>query len=431
MTVVRHRSQPVQFGAEKELKLTSIEAGPGKLAGTSHAGFQSSYFGDTVDGSLLHGQQTRPSREIGWDDLNDAGKAAYALRFRDTQGKFPKLQAKPGADYAKVAFEKNGWIELISTKFDDLSGLKGFLDDYGWGHVHISFMRGQPEPQQKETLSWLALSNVWSFVSALEDRGSGNGKEPNWRYAIKGLSIPTEEHMERFAGMMSGRNRPATAFAKHLVVNLRGNGRLYGDPNRIGIEIRGGVKKEKVVMLNSLLDGLADGGEGARMGSTPFAWGSVPFRLPRLGADVRRTTKGGLAQVKSVPRDFENMAREHLAAHPNPNLAADVPAKAFRYVSGATVAKGSTAARLERFDQRVCIPLLAYEALPFMAPEEKARAVEARGWFLSELSQQADQGLGPAEAGKAIAELTAQWARRARLDAPLRRYMAPREIRIP
>lgn len=420
MTAIVHRGRPVQFGAEKEMRLEGLKAGKAVFADTDASRFDPKVFGEQVPSDFLLDKVAKPAGEVKWDQLNDAGKARYALRFRETKGDFPKITPDAGSDFSKIEFESNGWIEVISPKLDTLDQLKAFTNDYGWGHVHVSFMRGQPAEKQQEMLSWLAVSNVWSFVEALEERGAKGNGEDTWRYAIKGLSTPTEEHLMRYGDMLGGKDRTATAFSKHLVVNLRAKRMGYGEPDRIGVEVRGGVSSEKKVILDSLLDGLSDD-EGARgaFGSKPFAWGSNDFRLPRLGKDARSSSKGTLLQVKSLPSDFQTMLSEHLAEYGGAGDAAQM----YRFVAGASLSERPRSARLDAFDQRACIPLLKYEALPFLDDAAKQRAVEARGRFVAGLDALARQGARGVEAGRAFAKLTETWAKDARLGASLRSFM--------
>ncbi|CAN0564700.1 unnamed protein product, partial [Laminaria digitata] len=52
----------------------------------------------------------------------------------------PVIRTTPNPDYSKIAWEKNGWIEVVSEPFN-LDGIQNFLNEYGWGHIHTSFMR--------------------------------------------------------------------------------------------------------------------------------------------------------------------------------------------------------------------------------------------------------------------------------------------------
>lgn len=413
---IKHLGQPVQFGGEKEFNLKNMKEGE-KLAHTQPANWDPRLLGQ-VGADMLKAGAAAGVGQVAWQDLNDKGKAQYALAYKAQHGKFPVIRTTPNPDYSEIAFEKNGWIEVISKPFE-LEGLRNFLKNYGWGHVHTSWMRGAPPAEQRQQLSWMANANLWVFLNSLEQRGaSGNGEE-GWRFAITGLSIPTEEHLDRAGQILGGQNKVATAFAKHLIVNIRGNGKMYGHPNRIGAETRGGDAGEKGRILDSLLGAL----ESGKWGSVPLERGQTEFRLTRLAGDARKGNKGETLQVKSLPSEFSTQVRAHIERHGVAGLAAQDATRLHNFVASASFYDAETPARLSKFDQRGCIPLLNYEALPFLSDEEKGRAVKARGEFIQKLDALEKTGVRGRDAAVGIANLIADWAKSARLADAFGRWL--------
>lgn len=417
MVGITHRGQPVQFGGEKEFNLK-------KLGGTSHlehtqqpSGYDPRLLGQVQADMLKPGVAKAPD-QIGWNDLNDKGKAQYAIQYKAQNGKFPVIRTTPNPDYSEIAWEKNGWIEVVSKPFDQ-AGISNFLKTYGWGHVHTSFMRGAPPAEQKQQLHWTAVANLWCFMNSLESRGADGNGEKAWRFAIKGLSIPTEEHISRFGKILGGTNMAATAFSKHLIINLRGNGKQYGNPNRIGFETRGGDQAEKSRILDALLNGLQNG----HWGATPTEHGAGGFRLMGLGQDLRYDQKRQELQPSSLPTEFGGRIKEHLDRHGVPGMTAADAQRLHNFVASATLYDTPQDARLPKFDQRVGTPLLNFEDLPWLADADKQRAVGARTNFIKKLDTLAQQGLKGRAAAEAIAEAVAGWAKEARLAEPFGKWL--------
>lgn len=410
---------PIQTGAEKEYSPKKL-AGQDRLDQTRAQSYDASLLGAEVGAELLKdGVQAKPAAQVRWEDLNDKGKVEWATAYRQRHRKWPKIYAQPGAEYSKISFEPNAWVEVISNAFDDVDDLAKFLNEYGWGHVHTSFMRGGGPEVVKNQVTWMRNANLWCFISSLADRGpSGNG-EDHWRFSIKGLSIPTEQHLDLASEILDHKTMTATAFSKHLIVNARGSG-SYGDRNRVGFETRGGTSKEKKKMLDSLLDGLVNGVWG-----TP-AEGEDGLKLMNLAPnELRKDRKGRLLQVKSVPREFATLISRHLEAHPIEGLDANTGQRLLRFVSDATFYPGGAkkAARLTGFDQRIGIPLLNYEDLPWLSDQEKERAVAARGDFIEKLAALEQQAPDPVARALQVSQLAADWAKKSGLGPAFGRWI--------
>ena len=90
-------------------------------------------------------------------------------------------------------------------------------------------------------------------------------------------------------------------------------------------------------------------------------------------------------------------------------------------MKGATLGKGHAEARIGRFDQRGCVPLLNFEALPWLSDEDRDRVGAARSKFLLGLSKL--QKAGGGDSGTAIAKLIANWAQEAKLAESLGRWL--------
>ncbi|MBK6689579.1 MAG: hypothetical protein IPG45_34260 [Deltaproteobacteria bacterium] len=414
MERITHRGQEVQFGGEKEYRLQKLEAGS-KLEPTTPAAWEPKLLRN-LSADLFKAGEVKPAEQLAWSDLNDKGKAQYALAYKAAHGDFPVIRVAPNPDYAKITWENNGWIEVVSNPFD-AAGLNKFLKNYGWGHVHTSFMRGAPPPEQKQILFWVGMANVWSFLNSLEERGASGNGEDAWRFDVKGLSLPTEEHLDRWAQVLGGKNKVATAFSKHCIINIRGNGKQYGHPDRIGMETRGGQTEEKRRMLDSLINGLQNGHWGAQ----PIERGANGFRLVRLGADLTHDKKGSALQPSSLPSDFKTLVKENLQRKPVEGLTAADADRLYDFMKAATLGKGHVEARIGRFDQRGCLPLLNYEALPWLSDEDRDRVNKARSKFLLGLSDL--QKAGGANSGTAIAKLIATWAKEAKLAESIGRWL--------
>jgi hypothetical protein len=406
---IKHLGRPVQFGGEKEFNLKSLKGGNEYLQHTqAPAGWNPGLLGQVTGDMVKPG--VKLDGQIQWADLNDKGKAQYALAFKARNNNFPVIKTTPNPDYSEIAWEKNGWIEVVSKPFD-LEGIQKFLNNYGWGHIHTSFMRGAPKAEQKQMLSWVQNANLYSFLNSLENRSFEVNGDAGWRFCIVGLSIPTVQHLERYERIFGGENLQATAFAKHTIINVRGNGKQYGDPNRIGMETRGGSQDEKVRMLNSLLGGLQGNGWGAH----PMAPGDSAFRLPDVRETGIKSPKYGQYQVKKLPQDFKNLIVEHLRAHPQAGITEADAQRMFDFVNRGQFFPTEVAARLQSFDQRACVPLLKYEALPWLSDADKARAVEARSWFIGQLNELSKQNLNPRDTAIQSAQLMTDWGKHAKL----------------
>lgn len=414
MAQITHRGKEVQFGGEKEYRLQKLEAGS-KLEPTTPAAWEPKLLGK-LSADLFKAGEVKPTEQLAWADLNDKGKAQYALAYKAAHGDFPLIRVTPNPDYAKITWEKNGWIEVVSNPFD-ASGLNKFLKTYGWGHVHTSFMRGAPPPEQRQILFWVGMANIWSFLNSLEERGASGNGEDAWRFDVKGLSLPTEEHLDRWAQVLGGKNKVATAFSKHCIINIRGNGKQYGHPDRIGMETRGGQTEEKRRMLDSLINGLQNGHWGAQ----PIERGANGFRLVRLGADLVHDKKNSALQPSSLPSDFKVLIKEHLQRRPIEGLSVADADRLYEFTKAATLGNGHVEARIGRFDQRGCLPLLNFEALPWLSDADRERVGAARTKFLLSLSEL--QKAGGANSGTAIAKLIATWAKEAKLAESIGKWL--------
>ncbi len=389
---LKHLGKPIELGAEKEYKLEALSYG-NKLEHTRPVVFEPKY---------ATGSKT-------WEELDDRGKAAYILAYKKATGSHPVLQVKPNSDYAAADFEPNDWVEIISKKFDSVAQAKVFLDKYGWGHLHTSFMRGAGGKEQRLQISWARNANLFLFLASLERRSGGQADI--WPFAIKGLSVPTEDHLAYYARILAGENLKTTAFSKHTMINLRG-GQKYGETGRIGFEARGGSAEEKERVVDSLLVGLTT----ERWGRVPELWGATEFKLVTVGNDTR--------QVASLPAEFETRLRQELALYgagkkgPKPSDAGRLAA----LVRGARFFDSPMPARLNGFDQRACVPLLNFELLPWVGKGEKGRIMSARREFMAGLAELDDRlkknPLPPKAVGEAIAGLILRWAKQAQLAEP-------------
>jgi hypothetical protein len=401
---LKHLGQPVEFGAEKESNMKSIDAGD-KLQYTSAPNYRPGLMQYTPE-MLNEASRGKAADKIGWADLNDKGKSAYVLKFHAQTGKWPKLAVLPNSEYSKLSIEPNGWIEVISSKFDTIRDARGFLDKFGWGHIHTSWMRGAPPDVQKQQVAWMRNANLYMFLSALEGRGASGNGETFWRFAIKGLSIPTQDHLDLAAKMIGGLNMTATAFSKHLHMGMRASGK-YGSPQRIAFEARGGNADEKKRVVDSLLNGLTQD----RWGSAVDRHGEDDFELTHVGGNIEY-------QVKALPDDFRKLIAEHLSALPVNGLTAADASRLHNMVASATFyADKIPAARLNAFDQRACVPLLNYEAINWLSDGDRKRAIEARGWFIGALDElDKNRGnLAPHQLGQKVADLIEQWSKKAQL----------------
>lgn len=416
---IKYRGQPVQFGGEKEFNLKSLKGDKGHLEHTQQpVGWQPDLLGQVSADMVKPGVAAGPN--VRWADLNDKGKAQYALAHKARTGKFPVIKTTPNPDYKKIDFEPNGWIEVVSPPFD-IGGIQNFVDNYGWGHIHTSFMRGAPPAEQKQMLNWVANANLYSFLNSLEHRNFSVNGDDGWRFTVTGLSIPTEQHMERWGQILAGQNLKANPFGKHTIINVRGNGKQYGHRDRIGTEMRGGSKDEKVRIMNSQLSALSGNGWGAQ----PAAYDADGFRLASVPETPKgRTAKYGYKQVKRLPRDFQTLMSDHIRAHPDCGVTEADAQRIFAFVDAARFHQGKKASRIDRFDQRACTPLLSYEGLPFLSDAERGRAVEARTWFLQQMSELSKQGnLSPRDKAIKSAELMTNWAKQAKLADAFGRWL--------
>ncbi len=412
-----HRGQPIQTGSEKEF-LKALKDNAQRFEHTTAPNFNARHLGGQVGpDDVVAAAKGKPVDQLRWEDLTDLGKSNYALKHKAAVKKKPLIKAKPEADFANVAMEPDGSLELISPAFHDLQDQKNFHNKYGWGHVHVSFVEGAPPQERSESLTWIGMANMFPFLNALESRGAkGNGEE-GWRFAIKTLSVPTEAHLDRFAQILDGKSLIATTFAKHLNINVRGKRGQYGPRNRIGAETRGGTQSEKARVVDGLLESLVTNNWGAQ----PLARGASDFRFVKMQpGELRKSTKGSIMQIASLPKDFKLLMDEHLQAHPNGGVDT---AKLFSFVDNAKFYDRKKESRLERFDQRACTPLLKWEALPFLPEATKQRAVAARTTFINKLADVQKQGLTGRDAALAISTLMENWAKEASLAKDLGNWM--------
>ncbi len=406
----------VQTGAEKEFNLRKMEAGT-RFDPTTPERWDPSLLANVTQDLLKDGVAMKPAAQLAWNDLNDKGKAQWALAFKARHGDFPKMRALPGAEYTKIEFEKNGWIEVISNPFDDVEQLSEFLKNFGWGHIHTSFMRGGGPELVKNQLTWMKNANLWCFINSLAERGARGNDEPHWKFSIKGLSIPTEQHLELAKEIFDGKNMFATAFSKHLIVNVRGSG-AYGDRNRIGYETRGGTRAEKARIVDSLLDGLVNGNWGTG--------GEDGLRLIRLAPDeLHYDKKKRLLQTKTLPREFGTRISEHLAKHPIEGMTEADGQRLHQFVAASTFYPNGAQpeARLATFDQRAAVPLLNYEDLGWLTDEERERAISARADFIKGLAALAEQNPEPVARAQSVCDLIAAWAKQSNLHESLGRWL--------
>ena len=338
------------------------------------------------------------------------------------------LKVREDGPVRSIDHEPDGSVEFVSKKMSDSRGLKSWLDNYGWGHVHTSFVRSGDPVAVKQQVNWNAMANQYMFLSALERRQAPGPTSPteagrasgvNWAFAIKPLSIPTQEHVELWEQFLTDKTERVTAFSKHLLLNVRtgmyedDNG--VPDPARVGNEIRGGLPKEKERVLDSLTHALVDG----KWGRAPEEFGANGFRLMSVGGDMR-------TQVRGVPRDFETMLAAHLKAGVPGVNEADA-SKLYEFVADARFYDGPVVSRMTEFDQRVGAPLLSYEKLGWLTQAEKGRAINARTAFIQRLSalqtQAANTNMPATEVAQRISALVINWGKEASLAEPIGRWV--------
>ncbi|MCK6552298.1 hypothetical protein L6R52_41090 [Myxococcota bacterium] len=403
-----HRGHLVQVGAEKELSMKSLPPNMDRFDETNPARWEPQLAAFTAD-QLDPAARAKKADQLTWQDLNDAGKAAWITAYRKQYGGDPEILVSPAApDIDRIDWEHTGELEAVSDVFSDVGKLKGFLDKFGWGHITTSFMRGMPKEERNQMLSFTALANLYVFTHGLEERGADSRAEKGWRFTIKPLAVPTEEHLKVFDGMFD-KNRTATAFSKHNQLSIRAGGK-YGDPNRIAFEVRGGDVDEKRRLQNAIFASLNE----SKWGAQPFEWGSNGFRLVKLGLDV---TAADPQQVKSLPRDFEALAAQV------PGVDAAKAKRIFDLVAGAKFADAPAPARITQFDQRAAIPFLPWKELPFLDDATKARVVAAQQGLANRLDGLAQQGLAPRAAAEQISDALAAWAKEARISEALGRWL--------
>jgi hypothetical protein len=280
-------------------------------------------------------------------------------------------------------------------------------------------MRGGGSPLIQKQLTWMRNANLWCFLNGLAERGASGNDESHWKFSIKGLSIPTEQHLELAGRILGGENMTATAFSKHLIVNVRGSG-MYGHRNRVGFETRGGSKPEKERMVDSLLDGLVNGNWGLP-GEVQDGFSIVKLAPDELKYDRKRR----LLQVKTLPREFGARITEHLAKHPIPGMQASDGQRLFEFVSRSTFYPngGAPDARLPTFDQRACVPLLNYEDLPWLNEEERQRVITARTDFISKLNALSAENPDAVTRAQRVCNLIVEWVRQSQVHQALGRWI--------
>lgn len=406
---ITHRGHPVQVGAEKELSMKSLPANLDRFDETKPTQWEPSLVPRFSADQLDPTARAKRTEELTWQDLNDAGKAAWIVAYRQRYGGDPEILVNAGQpEYDRIDWEHTGELEVVSDVFNDVQPLRNFLEKFGWGHITTSFMRGVPAEERNQMLSFVALGNLYIFTHGLEERGADSRGEKGWRFTIKPLGIPTEEHLQVFDGIFD-KNRPATAFSKHNQLNIRGNGK-YGDPNRIAFELRAGDVDEKRRVQNALMNSLA----GSKWGAQPFEWGKGGFRLVKLDVDVRHRDP---QQVKTLPRDFATLAAQL------PGVDRQTAERVYQFVAGAQFADQAAAARITQFDQRAATPLLAWDKLPFFSDGDRARIVQAQQAFVATLDRLSKQNLTPRQAAEQVSDAITAWAQAARVSEPIGRWL--------
>lgn len=412
-----HQGRPIEWGAEKEIRFDRFKAGGQWLAPTVV---------DQFEPELA--RRGRGKVVPAWEALDDRGKAQYLGRLRnrhpdpdrvpDWYQLYPKIEVVGGGDVAKIGFEAGPFLELISPKFNALDELRAFTGKYGWGHVHTSFTRGLEPEQQQQLLGWFVVANLYLFLEPLEKRGLGTKEDPCWRFNLVGLSVPTAEHLEQAAAILAGENHQATAFNKHLGLAMRGDGLLYGDPGRIGLETRGGVEAEKRRVLESMLHGLVQG----QWGKKPWPVDVEGLGLVRLGPDAQRYLLNGaleLWQPERVPPQVEQRLQDNLReAGLDPTLAPHL----YQLLERAELQQKS-GSQLGHFDQRVAVPLLHLENLPGLSKAAQAEVVKARAQFLRALVALERAKPNPKRSGPLIAELVRRYSQQVALGEVLGRWL--------
>lgn len=414
---LEHQGRPIEWGAEKEIRFDRFRAGGQWLAPTVVDHFEPEL-----------AQHGRSKAAPAWEALDDRGKARYLERLRhrhpdpdrvaDWYQLYPKIEVVAGGDVAKVGFEAGPYLELISPKLAQLDELRAFTGKYGWGHVHTSFSRGMDAQLHPQLVGWFVVANLYLFLDPLEKRGIGTKEDPCWRFNLVGLSVPTAEHLEQAASILAGQNHQATAFNKHLGLAMRGDGVLYGDPERIGLETRGGVEAEKRRVLESMLHGLVQG----QWGKQPWPIDADGLGLLRLGPGAQRYLLNGveeLWQPERVPPQVEQSLQDNLQkAGLDPALAP----RLYQLLDRAELQQKS-GSQLGHFDQRVAVPLLQLEQLPGLSKVAQTKVIEARAHFLRSLVNLERAKPSPKRSGPLIAELVRRYAQQAALGEVLGKWL--------
>ncbi|MBK6688827.1 MAG: glutamate--tRNA ligase [Deltaproteobacteria bacterium] len=405
---------PIRLLTENELTFTRMGKlkKPGdKLGEIEVEGFRADLIPATVDATGMHPEAAQKARNLlTWADLNDKGRSHYLEAHKAANGAYPAIRPAPGGKLATVEYGEEGTIRWTSGTLTSVGRTEALMKQHGWGPVTTSFVRGDPVEVCEQQVAWLRNANLYMLIAGLEARGAkGNGEE-FWRFAVSEQTLPTEENLAIALKVLNGANPKRTAFADNLQVSVHA-----GKENRAVVETRGGHEVEKARVLDSLMNGLANG----IWGSFLERHGQGEFALPTLEA---REAQPGL------PAAFEALVAQQIAKHPELRLAADAAKQIAAYVGSAQFyAAEAPERRLNGFDQRACLPFLEFDRLPWLTPDDKARVAGATTQLLAQLAQLsrpgAYQGLPKEQLGLQITQLMVAWAQQAQLAEPFGRWL--------
>lgn len=405
---------PIRVSTEHEvgfLRMAKLKKPGDKLGEIEVEGFRSDLIPPTVDATGMQPEAANKARNLlTWSDLNDKGRSLYLEAHKAAHGAYPAIRPAEGSKLATVEYGAEGTIRWTSGTLTSFGRTEAILKQHGWGPVTTSFVRGDPVEVVEQQVAWLRNANLYMIIAGLEARGAkGNGEE-FWRFAVSEQTLPTEENLSLVSQVLGGANLERTPFADHLQVSVHA-----GEENRAVVETRGGHDVEKSRVLDSLMNGLANG----IWGSFLERHGQGEFTLPKLEAPEEQ---------RGLPPAFEVLVAEQLAKHPELRLAAKTAKQIATCVASATFYAGEAPERrLNGFDQRACLPFLDYERLPWLTPDDKVRVGAATANLLSQLAQQSQpaayQGLPKEQLGLQLTQLFVAWAQQAQLAEPFGRWL--------
>lgn len=406
---------PIRLSTEHEFtftKMAKLKKPGDRLGEIEVEGFHPDLIPATVDATGMRPEAAQKARNLlTWADLNDKGRALYLEAHKAAHGAYPALRPAEGSKLATVEYgAEEGTVRWTSGTLTSVGRTEALMKQHGWGPMSLSFVRGDAVEVCEQQVAWLRNANLYLIIAGLEARGAkGNGEEI-WRFAVSENTLPTEENLAIALKVLNGANPKRTPFADNLQVSVHA-----GKEDRAIVETRGGHEVEKARVLDSLMNGLANG----VWGSFLERHGQGDFQLPRLG---EAKAQAGL------PPAFEALVASQIAKHPEQRLKAETARQIAAYVGSAKFYAGEAPERrLNAFDQRACLPFLDYDRLPWLTADDKARVDAATTNLLAQLAQLSRPGayeaLPKEQLGLQITQLMVAWAQQAQLAEPFGRWL--------